>query len=140
MIKCPFICCALNEQRLCGNSESFKPCGVVPFKFKPEQCYGKDCKFCDIKIKSDEKKEGKVNGHKFIGFQCMRTAAVYREEVTILITGGEKSDWYHELKGKMMKVIIDVEDRDAKSIAIKGQRIKDGDFKVIKGKDIRRKK
>ena len=60
--------------------------------------------------------------------------------VTILITCAKKDDWYFEMVGNRMLVRIYKTKRNVQSFSMPSNFIKDGDFKVIKGKDIRMKK
>ena len=65
-------------------------------------------------------------------------------QVEIEITGGNKKiDWYYDLIGKPMKAILYRDNIKKSAVALSFLdfhmvcEIKDGDFKVIKGKDIR---
>jgi len=59
------------------------------------------------------------------------------ELVTILIIGAKKGEWYDEMVGNRMLVKLYKSKRDARCFSMPDLWLKDGDFKVIKGKDIR---
>lgn len=59
------------------------------------------------------------------------------ELTTILITGAKKGEWYDEMVGNRMLVKLYKSKRAARCYSMPDLWLKDGDFKVIKGKDIR---
>jgi hypothetical protein len=59
------------------------------------------------------------------------------ELATILITGATARDWYEEMVGNRMLVKLYRTKRQARCYSMKDLWLNDGDFKVIKGKDIR---
>lgn len=54
-----------------------------------------------------------------------------------MITGCDEGDWYDELVGKEMKVKMFRDDPRAHSISLPGNCIKNGHFRITKGKDPR---
>ena len=60
-----------------------------------------------------------------------------KSEITVKIIDASSSDWYEELVGKLLKVVLYKDDSRAESSSMPGKWIASEHFKIVRGKDPR---